>query len=1027
MGRSREHKLGFALVCGLGAVLGLFVGFIIFSISIRRGTGAAFSFWIRHPSFNWPWPTFGAAIAGLGLYAGWILRRPREPAGESRTDIYHSLIAKAVSQLPVNDQASRHEVYDRARSVLADRLSKKDFRRERRSLEAAVTKFERLALPGSPEPVAVIRHERLLGRPGRPPVVRIIDFCTAHPWRVLISAAVITVASAYYGITHFAITTDINDLLSSDLPWRQRDIDYQKVFSNRTIIVVVTAPTPELTEQAADRLSDRLAEWHGPIRNAWQADGGAFFQRNGLLFLATDRLEQSVQGLTRAKPFIAQLAGDPSLRGAARALGFAVAGVRQGRAQLDDLHWPLTLAAATLDDVLAGRPASFSWRVLEERRAPDAAQLRRFVVVDPVLDYSALQPGAAATAAIGQAAADLKLADDYYATVRLTGAVPMSDAEFAAIREGAFLTTLITIVAVLGILWLALRSLRIILAVFFALMAGLAITAGAGLALVGALNIVSVAFAVLFVGLGVDFGIQFSVRYRAERHDHPNLPEALGSAARKAGGPLALAAAATAVGFFAFLPSQYRGLAELGEIGGLGMLIAFACSITLVPAALAILNPPGESHPMGFAWLAPVDHFFERRRIPVLVGTFALVLIGTPLLLRVPFDFNPNDLQNPNEPAVATYHELKKDPKVGANAIDILTPSLDAANATARRIAALPTVAQALTLSNFVPGDQEQKRAEIARAAAALDPALNPLQVNPPPSDAETVEVLRATAAALSQAAQEANGPGADDARRVSALLDRLANADAATRQRAETAVVTPLHVALGDLRLSLHPQHVSLQMLPAALKRGWIAPDGRARVQVLPKGDADDRAVLVDFATSVLAAEPTAIGQGVIYYEAGRLVVRAFVEAGALAFLAIAALLWLTLRRLSDVLLTLVPLLVAGAVTLEICALTGLALNFANIIALPLLLGVGVAFKIYYIMAWRAGKTRLLQSTLTRAVIFSAMTTATAFGSLWSSQFPGLSSMGKLMALALVCTMAAAVLFQPVLMGPPRKIGRPE
>ena len=101
------------------------------------------------------------------------------------------------------------------------------------------------------------------------------------------------------------------------------------------------------------------------------------------------------------------------------------------------------------------------------------------------------------------------------------------------------------------------------------------------------------------------------------------------------------------------------------------------------------------------------------------------------------------------------------------------------------------------------------------------------------------------------------------------------------------------------------------------------------------------------------------------------------------------------------------------------------LPLNFANIIALPLLLGVGVAFKIYYIMAWRRGRTALVQSTLTRAVIFSAMTTATAFGSLWLSSHPGTSSMGKLMALALVCTMAAAVLFQPALMGPPRQTAR--
>ena len=149
----------------------------------------------------------------------------------------------------------------------------------------------------------------------------------------------------------------------------------------------------------------------------------------------------------------------------------------------------------------------------------------------------------------------------------------------------------------------------------------------------------------------------------------------------------------------------------------------------------------------------------------------------------------------------------------------------------------------------------------------------------------------------------------------------------------------------------------------------------------------------------------------------------RAFIQAGCWALLTIALLLWITLRRLGDVLLTLVPLLLAGIVTMEVCVLIGLPLNFANIIALPLLLGIGVAFQIYYVMAWRAGQTKLLQSNLTRAVLFSAVTTGTAFGSLWMSNHPGTSSMGKLMALSLLCTMAAAVLFQPMLMGRPRKI----
>ena len=124
-------------------------------------------------------------------------------------------------------------------------------------------------------------------------------------------------------------------------------------------------------------------------------------------------------------------------------------------------------------------------------------------------------------------------------------------------------------------------------------------------------------------------------------------------------------------------------------------------------------------------------------------------------------------------------------------------------------------------------------------------------------------------------------------------------------------------------------------------------------------------------------------------------------------------------------VLLTIIPLLMAGVVTMELMVLFGMKLNFANIIALPLLLGVGVAFKIYYVTAWRSGRTNLLQTSLTRAIFFSALTTATAFGSLWLSSHPGTSSMGKLLALSLVTTLAAVLLFQPALMGKPRDVGK--
>ncbi|HEY4405200.1 MAG TPA: hopanoid biosynthesis-associated RND transporter HpnN, partial [Xanthobacteraceae bacterium] len=259
---------------------------------------------------------------------------------------------------------------------------------------------------------------------------------------------------------------------------------------------------------------------------------------------------------------------------------------------------------------------------------------------------------------------------------------------------------------------------------------------------------------------------------------------------------------------------------------------------------------------------------------------------------------------------------------------------------------------------------------------------------------------------------------------RLADALAGLAKADAATRAKAEDVLIAPLKVALAGLATSLQAEPITDMTLPADLTAQWLKPDGRARVEVYPKGDPNDNEVLRQFARGVLAVAPDATGGPISILESGNTVIRAFIEAGGWALISIAFLLWIVLRRFTDVLLTLIPLLVAGIVTLELCVLIGMPLNFANIIALPLLLGVGVAFKIYYITAWRAGQTGLLQSSLTRAVIFSAMTTATAFGSLWLSSHPGTSTMGKLLALSLACTLAAAVLFQPVLMGPPREIG---
>ncbi len=853
-------------------------------------------------------------------------------------------------------------------------------------------------------------------------VTGLVRLCTRFPWPIIILALCAAAASVAYSVHHFAITTDINKLISPELDWRKREAEFEQAFSGHfgSTLIVIDAPKAEYAAAAAAELAKRLSTQPALFQSVEDMGGNEFFARNGLLFQSTDDVARTTKGLAEAAPLMSTLASDPSLRGMTRALSLALVGVRNQMVTLDALAPPLSMASATIEDALAGKPAVFSWQELLSGKAPGPDDTRRFVEVHPVLDYSALEPGRASSNAIRRAATDLDLAAKYQARVRLTGSVPMADEEFATVQEGALPNAIGTIITVLVILWLALKSPRIIAAVFINLFIGLAITAALGLMMVGALNMISVAFAVLFVGLGVDFGIQFSVRYRAERHEVPELRLALAQAAGKVGVPLTLAAAAVAAGFMSFLPTDYRGVSELGQIAGVGMLIAYLTSITVLPSLIAVFNPPGEPDSIGYRALAPVDRFLQRYRVPVIVGTLAIAIVGTPLLYWLSFDFDPIHLRSTKTESISTLLDLGGDPRAGVNSVNVIAPSLDDAAMAAEKLQKLPQVRQTTTLLNFVPQDQDKKLALIQEFARKVSPSLQQPSVKPP-IDQDNVAALKGMADQLDKISANIKGPGADAARRLAADATKLAQADEATRNKAQSAFTVSLQTDIQELRGFLGAQRVAKDNLPQSLRRQWVTSDGRARVEAAPKGDTNDTEVLRRFARAVLSVYPDATGGPISILKSSETVVRAFIEAGIYALLSIAIILWLVLGRFGDVLLTLVPLLLAGVVTLEICVLIGMPLNFANIIALPLLLGVGVAFKIYYILAWRTGHTDLLQSSLTRAVIWSALTTATAFGSLWLSQHPGTSSMGKLLALSLVCTLAAAVLFQPALMGKPR------
>jgi uncharacterized protein len=850
-------------------------------------------------------------------------------------------------------------------------------------------------------------------------IARLVGLCVARAWILVTVVIILCIAMTGYVTGHFAMTTDTYALLSPKLPWRVRQAAFDVAFppESSDIVVVVDGQTPEVSEAAAASLATSLSAQTALFHSVQRPDGGPFWAHNGLLFASTEDVKTFIAQLLKGQPFLGSMASDPSLRGLANTLSLAAKGVSNGQASLQELRTPIRTLADALQGLAVGRPPFFSWRTLIAGREPDKRDLRRIILVNPVSDFTQLQPGRLPIDAIRNTAQRLQLDGGHGVRVRLTGPVPLQDEEFATLAQRAGLIACLAGGAIILMLWFAVRSPWLIAAILATTLVGLLMATALGLVLFHRFNVISVAFIPLFVGMGMDLGIQFSVRYRAERGAGAEVGPALIATGRTMGKSLTLAAAAIGAGFLAFTPTAYYGVSQLGVIAGLGMFAALALNLTLLPALIALTRPRGAPVRAG-ARLTLLDNYVLRHRMLV-VGTGAVAaFICAALLPLVHFEFNPIHLRSEGAESVATLVDLMRDSDRSPNTLEVIRANLAAADRLAENFRSEPTVYSAHTLSSFIPSGQPEKIALIADAANLVDFTLNPLEIAPPPTDAEVIDSLSRAAAKLRQASFEDPALRADT-RRLADEFDMLARGSRSARAEAEEMLIPGFVTTLEQIRNLLQPRPVSIETLPPELVRRWQTADGRARVSVSPKGDSNDDAVLSRFVAAGIKIAPDATGTAIYLQAYARAVVDAFMEAGVLSFVAICGLLLSALRRVRDVAITMAPIVLTGLLTMGTCVLIGQPLNFANIIALPLLFGIGVAFHIYFVMSWRSGGSHLLTSSLARGVFFSALATATGFGSLWASSHPGTASMGKLLMISLVWTLASALLFQPALMGP--------
>ena len=527
----------------------------------------------------------------------------------------------------------------------------------------------------------------------------------------------------------------------------------------------------------------------------------------------------------------------------------------------------------------------------------------------------------------------------------------------------------------------------------------------------GHLNLISIAFAVLYIGLGVDYAIHLCLRYREVLREGITGAAAVAASLHRVRGSLTLCTVTTALAFYAFVPTSFAGVSELGLISGTGMVINLLLSLTLLPALLCLLPAPAPLPPPAAAarreW--PARHAGTVRLIAV------LLLAGAVLYLpALGFDRNPLKLRDPQTESVATVLELMADGGTAVMSITVLAEDDAQATEYATALEALPEVLRVESLASLAPDLTKARRAQVESLARSLEPML---AAAGPGSPQAAPIALRELAAALE---------GFDNPAAVE-LAPQLRSA-AANPARAEDLAVRltgGLPDALGELRASLRPAALAGAPLPASLRSHWVSNAGRQRLSVFPSEDINRNDALRRFVEAVQAVVPDATDEPVLSLRAGDAVVAAFQQAFVFAVAAIGLLLLVLLRSPAAVLAILTPLAAACLLTAGIMGITGLPFNFANVIALPLLFGIGVDNCIHMVQRARESDppTRSLLATSTaRAVLFSSLTTLCSFGNLLFSPHPGTASMGLLLAIGVAMTILCTLVLLPAMLAGPAR-----
>jgi hopanoid biosynthesis associated RND transporter like protein HpnN len=827
--------------------------------------------------------------------------------------------------------------------------------------------------------------------------------------------------SFYYTVNNLGVNTNTSDMLAQDLPFQINRKRLEQAFpeDKAAIIFVVEAKTPEETSIAANYLRQKL-EQDDHFLSAYIPTDNPFFRQQALLYLDIDELEDLATKLTDAQPFIGYLSEHYSLDGLFTIISKALEKQNSGDLPMD-LEPLLTSINQTVKAQLNGTPQRMSWQTLLAATRLNTDNNRTLVIARPKMNFNEIMPAEAAFLTARSLVKSI-IAENPSVKIRITGETALEHEELESVTRGAEIAGIVSLILVCTSLLVGLRSFKLLLATFITLILGLILTAGFATLAIGHLNLISIAFAVLYIGLGVDYAIHICLHYRELKAQNVANNEAIIKTIKTIGVSIFLCALTTSIGFFAFIPTDFVGVSELGIISGVGMFIGLVISLTLLPALLKIM-PVNNIKPFNQHWAPRFLVELPYRQAPrIKIYSFVFALASAAILTQLVFDSNPINLRDPESESVSTIKELLKSRDDSPFALSVLVPDLENATALAEKLKQLPSVHETIILSDLVAENQDEKLALIEDLAMILGSQLD--RFDQPLQNTQPLAAIKKFIASIdSQLQEQPDSPYRNQLLTLKQNLNALIASDDAKQNAAqlEQNILDLLPYTMQRLKTSLQAYPYSIEDLPDYLTQHWRSKNGMYRVMILPEHDLNNPRNLKQFVAEVTAVAPTASGLPVADQASGEAVVNAFIEAFSSALIAIFVLLLLIFRNLKHTLLIIGPLLLAGLLTGAANVLLHNNFNFANIIALPLLLGMGVDSGIHILQRLKSGHANILESSSARGVFFSSLTTLCSFSSLAFTPHQGTASMGILLAIGITFTLLCTLIVLPAFYGKPR------